>query len=533
VSNGGPSTATNIDVRDIVPNGYSYVALSIAGGDSRSDAGAPTLTWTISSLASGATSGNLTFDAVVQASGNYVNPAEVQDVDQDDPDSTPGDWAGDDYDTAVTTLNAIADLSLTKDVDDATPDVGDTVTFTIRVSNGGPSTATNIDVRDIVPNGYSYVALSITGGDSRSDAGAPTLTWTINSLASGATSGNLTFRGIVEASGNYTNPAEVTDVDQDDPDSTPGDWAGDDYDTATTTPSGPSGRPNRPSNVSPVNAACVTLPVTLQASRFSDPDPGDTHAASRWQVRTSAGNYGSPAYDSYTDTSHLTTITLTSGQLADGVAYYWHVRYQDNLGFWSNYSAETFFCTANTPTGTNVTVTSGTNGVTFTEVTTSGCTSITTTNQSPGGRLPADMCALLPYVDITTTADSDPPITVGLGYDPSKVSNENTLRLYHWENSRWVDCTTSVDTVNNIVYGEVDELSPFCIGFYCGCDGLICGIVYRLVLISEGISHLMNGNYVLTPKGEDIAGALATIILNGMTYLAQFSTLLPYNGLSN
>jgi hypothetical protein len=31
--------------------------------------------------------------------------------------------------------------------------------------------------------------------------------------------------------------------------------------------------------------------------------------------------------------------------LSDSSGYYWHVRYQGNLGAWSEYSSETFFCT--------------------------------------------------------------------------------------------------------------------------------------------------------------------------------------------
>ena len=78
------------------------------------------------------------------------------------------------------------DLSLTKAVNNPTPNVGETVTFTVTLTNSGPDAAYNISVADVIPTGYTYVAGSIAGGSSRSDAGAPTLTWTVNSLASGA-----------------------------------------------------------------------------------------------------------------------------------------------------------------------------------------------------------------------------------------------------------------------------------------------------------------------------------------------------------
>jgi uncharacterized repeat protein (TIGR01451 family)/fimbrial isopeptide formation D2 family protein len=50
VSNSGNETATGITIRDTVPAHTTYVPGSIAGGDSRSDAGLPVLVWTINAL---------------------------------------------------------------------------------------------------------------------------------------------------------------------------------------------------------------------------------------------------------------------------------------------------------------------------------------------------------------------------------------------------------------------------------------------------------------------------------------------------
>jgi uncharacterized repeat protein (TIGR01451 family) len=148
--------------------------------------------------------------------------------DQYDPDSTPnnddGDQSEDNEDFATSTPQS-ADLSLTKTVNDPTPNVGDTVTFTLTVTNGGPSTATNVQITDVVPSGYSYVTGSMTGGDVQDQSGAPTLVWTINSLATGSTT--LTFQAVVQSTGDYKNTAQVTASDQYDPDSTPNNDDGD------------------------------------------------------------------------------------------------------------------------------------------------------------------------------------------------------------------------------------------------------------------------------------------------------------------
>ena len=104
--------------------------------------------------------------------------------------------------------------------------------------------------------------------------------------------------------------------------------------------------PNQPSNVSPANAATgVSLTPTLQSSAFSDPDVGDTQAASNWQVTTVPADYSSTVLDSGTDNSNLVQITLSSGVLGSNTTYYWHVRHQDNHADWSSWSSETSFVT--------------------------------------------------------------------------------------------------------------------------------------------------------------------------------------------
>jgi hypothetical protein len=125
------------------------------------------------------------------------------------------------------------------------------------------------------------------------------------------------------------------------------DWSAETSFTTTTAP--PANQPScQPGNVSPANGTTdVSLTPTLHSSVFSDPDTGDTHVASQWQITTAAGNYSSPVFDSSTDASNLTTIA--SPLLDHSATYYWHVRYQDNHGAWSDWSAETSFTTTTAP----------------------------------------------------------------------------------------------------------------------------------------------------------------------------------------
>jgi LPXTG-site transpeptidase (sortase) family protein len=115
------------------------------------------------------------------------------------------------------------------------------VTFTVTVTNTHPTTnATNVEVTDIVPSGYTYVGGTIAGGSSRddSDPAGTGLTWTINSLAPGAgNSVDLTFQATVNALGDFRNVAQVSNLDENDVDSSPanddGDQSEDDEDNAT------------------------------------------------------------------------------------------------------------------------------------------------------------------------------------------------------------------------------------------------------------------------------------------------------------
>ena len=100
---------------------------------------------------------------------------------------------------------ASSDLSIVKTVNNATPFVGSTVTFTILASNAGPTDATNVVVNDILPSGYTLSNSSASTGTYNSTSGV----WTIGNLNSGANA-TLTITCIVKATGNYANTAVIS-----------------------------------------------------------------------------------------------------------------------------------------------------------------------------------------------------------------------------------------------------------------------------------------------------------------------------------
>ncbi|MCP3890938.1 MAG: DUF11 domain-containing protein, partial [Desulfobulbaceae bacterium] len=109
-----------------------------------------------------------------------------------------------------------ADLSLTKTSNESSIYVDEQLVFTITVTNGGPATATGVQVTDTLSTEFITYVSDDSGGNYVPATGI----WTIGSIASGGSvSLNITVTGIKV--GNPTNTAEVTACDIDDIDSIP------------------------------------------------------------------------------------------------------------------------------------------------------------------------------------------------------------------------------------------------------------------------------------------------------------------------
>ncbi|WP_350288344.1 gliding motility-associated C-terminal domain-containing protein [uncultured Croceitalea sp.] len=212
VRNDGPNDADNVVVQDILPSGFDFVLYSATSGIYNESAGI----WQVGDVTNGDTE-TLVIDVVVNPSGDYDNIAEVIATDVFDVDSTPNNniLAEDDQDNVVVTPVSVIDLALTKSVDNETPDVDTSITFTLEVTNEGPSEATNVQVNDFLPSGFSYV--SDNGGGSYSSA---TGIWNIGNLASNNSS-TLNIVVNVNTSGDYTNTAEIISHNELDIDSSP------------------------------------------------------------------------------------------------------------------------------------------------------------------------------------------------------------------------------------------------------------------------------------------------------------------------
>ena len=213
LNNDGPDTATNVAVLDQLPEGVTFVSVTPSQGTYSNTTGI----WTVGSVASGS-SATLSLVGRIDSAGTRTNSAQVSASDQFDPDSTPGNNNPEEDDQAqVVFVTESIDLSLTKTAVPSTVVVGSNVTFTLTLSNAGPSTATGVVVQDQLPTGISFVSASASQGNFDSQ----TSLWTVGAVPSGA-SPTLTLIGRVDVAGPKTNTAQVSAADQLDVDSTPG-----------------------------------------------------------------------------------------------------------------------------------------------------------------------------------------------------------------------------------------------------------------------------------------------------------------------
>ena len=210
VSNaGGAATSGTVTVTDTLPAGFSYS--SATGTGWTCGAVGQTVTCTRSNaLAAGSSYPAITLVVNVSqtAASSLTNTASASGGGQT---NTANDSSSD-----PTTVVSSSDLSLSKTVNNPNPIQGQNVTFTLTLTNAGPTNATNVVVTDLLPAGLSFVSATPSAGTYTSGTGA----WAVASLTSGS-SATLQIVALVGNTGTITNTAEVTASDQPDPDSTP------------------------------------------------------------------------------------------------------------------------------------------------------------------------------------------------------------------------------------------------------------------------------------------------------------------------
>ncbi len=224
VNNAGPNSATNVEVRDVLPSGLSYVSNDLGAAYNRTSG-----IWTVGTIASGDHK-ILKITAKILSSGTKTNWAEVWQSDQFDITSIPGNSSTTEDDDA-SQMPEMVDLSLLMSMSNVAPNVGTDVSFTLKVNNADDfDDATSVKVKDLIPSSYTYVSYGGDGIYTPADG-----IWDVGTLVSGTTK-TLTITATVNSATLLSNQAEVFDVTQVDIDSVPNNSASvkteDDYASA-------------------------------------------------------------------------------------------------------------------------------------------------------------------------------------------------------------------------------------------------------------------------------------------------------------
>ncbi|NBR07244.1 MAG: DUF11 domain-containing protein, partial [Planctomycetes bacterium] len=196
VTNSGPSTATNVKVNDMLPDGL----LSAMWTGSNGSSGQGNLSDTIASLGSGkSVTYLLTCNISESLTGSIVNSVNVS----SDYNTETMDNTAIDEDILIPQV----DLSVTQSDGNTASVPGTSTTYIITLTNSGPSTATNIGVSNLLPEGVISAFWEGTNGSF----GTGELTDMITSLASGmSTTYLLTFNISPSSTGSLINVVTIS-----------------------------------------------------------------------------------------------------------------------------------------------------------------------------------------------------------------------------------------------------------------------------------------------------------------------------------
>ena len=154
-ANYGPAAASGVVVTNTMPAGAIFISAGVSQG-STSTNGSGGLTWSIGALATNTTA-TLTLVVRLNATGPAVNTASITGTTTDpNPDDN----------TATATVNVLppsADLVLTMSGVPNPVIAGNSLTYSLVISNAGPATATGVGLTNTLPPGVSFVSASPAG----------------------------------------------------------------------------------------------------------------------------------------------------------------------------------------------------------------------------------------------------------------------------------------------------------------------------------------------------------------------------------
>ncbi len=218
VRNHGPSTVNGATVTDTIPSklnnaSWTCTASSSPGGAScAAPTGSGNINTTVNLAPAATVTFKLTATVLPTATGSLVNTASVA-----SPSSAPDPVGSNNSDTDTDTINAVADLSITKTNNVTSLVPGAQTTYTIVVSNAGPSAVLSsgagaATVTDNLPanlTNASWTCAASTGSSCGQANGTGNINTTVDLLNGGSATFTLTATVVSTATGTLANTVSV------------------------------------------------------------------------------------------------------------------------------------------------------------------------------------------------------------------------------------------------------------------------------------------------------------------------------------
>jgi uncharacterized repeat protein (TIGR01451 family) len=204
LSNGGPDPATDVSFSDPLPAGLTFVGVVQNTGPAATCNGGQLVSCTISLLPNGQSA---QFTITVQPQPTIPNGTVLTNTATASTSSADTNPNNDSF-SVNTTVSANADLSIGKS-GPATVVAGTNMTYTVTVTNNGPSTASNVNWSDTLPANTTFVSESQTTGPTFTCTAGATISCSIAALAPSATA---TFSVTVQVALSAPNASTISNT---------------------------------------------------------------------------------------------------------------------------------------------------------------------------------------------------------------------------------------------------------------------------------------------------------------------------------
>jgi uncharacterized repeat protein (TIGR01451 family) len=275
ITNLGPAatTAATATLTENVPANMNFQSITHPAGwtcTTPAVGGTGTIACTAGAGTSIALNGTASFSLVMQVNASAPSGTNIPDTPTASAGNVVPNLTTNSATATVLVANAnSADVAIVKTATPNPVSQGETLTYTLAVTNNGPASATTVTVADTLPTAVTYLSVTTTTGTC-SEAGG-TVTCLLGTMANAGTA-TITILTVAGTPGVVSNTATVT-ADQTDPD---------------------------PANNSSTQTETIAAPTSIQLQAFAARSGPDRNGANRvlltWKTGGEANNLGFNIY---------------------------------------------------------------------------------------------------------------------------------------------------------------------------------------------------------------------------------------------